>query len=119
MKAIKRKLLGIFVCMLMLTTIPLAAGMTESEPDSEPTLDVGRVFLKGLLFHKLRKGNVNHAMAIRLFYIKFTPTERAFGWVTLNTVIFKDSAYLGRMYEVGAGLFTYVLGFFEGGLEIL
>ena len=36
----------------------------------EPTLDVGRVFLKGLLFHKLRKGNVNHAMAIRLFYIE-------------------------------------------------
>jgi len=56
------------------------------------TLDVGRVFLKGLLFHKLRKGNVNHAMAIRLFYIEFTPTGRSFGWVTLNTVIFKDSA---------------------------
>ena len=105
--------------MLMLTTIPLAAGMTESEPDSEPTLDVGRVFIKGLLFHKLRKGNVNHAMAVRLFYIEFTPTERAIGWVTFNHVVFRDSAYLGRMYEVGLGLFTYVFGFFEGGLEIL
>ena len=119
MKSIRKKLLGVFACMLMLTTIPLAAGAIETEPDSEPTLDVGRVFLKGLLFHKLRKGNVNHAMAIRLFYIEFTPTERSFGWVTLNTVIFKDSAYLGRMYEVGAGLFTYVIGFFQGGLEIL
>lgn len=115
----KRKIIGVFICMMMLTTIPLAAGAIETEPDSEPTLDVGRVFLKGLLFHKLRKGNVNHALAIRLFYIEFTPTERAFGWVTLNTVIFKDSAYLGRMYEVGLGLFTYVFGFFEGGLEIV
>lgn len=120
MKVMKKKIIGLLVCMLMLTTIPLAAGITtETEPDKEPTLDVGRVFLKGLLFHKLRKGNVNHAMAIRLFYIEFTPTERAFGWVTLNTVVFKDSAYLGRMYEVGLGLFTYVFGFFEGGLEIL
>lgn len=25
-----------------MTTIPLAAGMTETEPDAEPTLDVGR-----------------------------------------------------------------------------
>jgi len=119
MKVMKKKIIGLLVCMLMLTTIPLAAGITETEKDPEPTLDVGRVFLKGLLFHKLRKGNVNHAMAIRLFYIEFTPTERAVGWVTLNTVIFKDSAYLGRMYEVGLGLFTYVFGFFEGGLEIL
>lgn len=118
-KLMKRKILGIFACMLMLTTIPLAAGMTEkTEQDPEP-LDVGRVFLKGLLFHKLRKGNTNHAMAIRLFYIQITPTERTMGWVTLNTVIFRDSAYMGRMYEVGLGLFTYVFGFFEGGLQIL
>lgn len=115
----KRKIIGVFICMLMLTTIPLVAGAIETEPDSEPTLDVGRVFLKGLLFHKLRKGNINHAFAIRLFYIEFTPTERTSGWVTFNTVIFKDSAYLGGMYEVSLGLFTYVFGFFEGGLEIV
>jgi len=118
MKVMKKKIIGLLICMLMLTTIPLAAGMTETEKEAEP-LDVGRVFLKGLLFHKLRKGNVNHAMAIRLLYIQITPTERTMGWVTLNTVIFRDSAYMGRMYEVGLGLFTYVFGFFEGGLQVL
>ena len=118
MKVMKKKIIGLLVCMLMLTTIPLAAGITETENDPEQT-SIGRVFLKGLLFRKLRTGNTNHAMAIRLFYIQITPTERTVGWVTLNTVIFKDSAYLGRMYEVGLGLFTYVFGFFEGGLEIL
>ena len=118
MKVMKKKIIGLLICMLMLTTIPLAAGMTETEQDPE-TQSIGRVFLKGLLFHKLRKGNVNHAMAIRLFYIQFTPTERTMGWVTLNTVVFRDSAYLGRMYEVGLGLFTYVFGFFEGGLQVL
>ena len=54
MKVMKKKIIGLLICMLMMTTIPLAAGMTETEPEKEPTLDVGRVFLKGLLFHKLR-----------------------------------------------------------------
>jgi len=120
MKNTRRKILGVFACMLLLTTIPLAAGiMTETEQQDPEPLAIGRVFLKGLLFHKLRKGNINHALAIRLFYIQLTPTERTMGWVTFNPVIFRDSAYLGRMYEVGLGLFTYVFGFFEGGLQVL
>ena len=119
MKIMKKKIIGVLICMLMMATIPLAAGMTETEPEKEPTLDVGRVFMKGLLFHRLRKGNVNHALAIRLFYIEITPTERTMGWVTLNHVVFRESIYLGRMYEVGLGLFTYVFGFFAGGLEVI
>jgi len=36
MKISKEKMLGIFVCMLLLMTIPLASGMTvETEPDPE------------------------------------------------------------------------------------
>jgi len=90
---------------------------TLSNP--EPELDVGRVWLRGLLWRCNRVGNVNHGMAIRLHYIEFTGTERTLGAVTMNNVVFKDSAYGGHMYEVGFGLFTYVIGFFEGGLEIL
>jgi len=58
-------------------------------------------------------------MALRLHYIEFTPTERGTGTVMMNRVTFKDPARTGRMYEFGAGLLTYVIGFFEGGLEIL
>jgi len=43
MNGIKRKILGIFVCMLVLATIPLAAGTTETEPAPEPELDTSRV----------------------------------------------------------------------------
>ena len=81
MKSIKKKLLGVFACMLMLTMIPLAAGMIEPEPDSEPTLDVGRVWLRGLLFRCNRIGNVNTAMALSLHYIEITATERTAGMV--------------------------------------
>jgi len=118
MKGIKKKMLGVFVCMLMLATIPLAAGMSESEPDQEPT-DVGRMWMRGLLFRCNHIGNENHALALRLHYIEITPTERTTGIVMMNRVIFKDATYNGRMYEVGFGMFTYVFGFFEGGLEIL
>jgi len=82
-------------------------------------LDIGRVWLRGLLFRCNHVGNVNNALALRLHYIEFTPTERGTGTVMMNRVIFKDPARTGRMYEFGAGLFTYVIGFFEGGLEIL
>jgi len=95
----------------------LVQSITLSNP--EPELDVGRVWLRGLLWRCNRVGNVNHAMAIRLHYIEFTGTERTLGTVTMNNVVFEDSAYGGHMYEIGAGLFTYVIGFFEGGLEIL
>ena len=119
MKVMKKKIIGLLVCTLMLSTIPLAAGMTtNTEPKPQPELDVGRVFLKGLIFRCNRFGNINHGLAIRLFYIEITPTERSWGWVTFNRVSFRDSAYAGRMYEVGVGLFTYVFGVFMGGLEI-
>jgi len=118
MKVMKKKIIGLLVCTLMLSTIPLAAGMTDTEPEPQPELDIGRVFLKGLIFRCNRFGNINHGLAIRLFYIEVTPTERTWGWVTFNHVTFRDSAYAGRMYEVGLGLFTYVFGFFMGGLDI-
>lgn len=117
MKVMKKKIIGLLVCTLMLATVPLAAGVTQ-EKEIEPELDVGRVFLKGLIFRCNRFGNVNHGLAIRLLYIEITPTERSWGWVTFNRVTFRDSLYMGRMYEVGMGLFTYVFGLYAGGLEI-
>lgn len=119
MKYLNKKIIGVLICILMLSTIPLAAGTEEKEPEPQPQLDVGRVWLRGLLFRCNRWGNVNHGLAIRLHYIEFTPTERTFGVVTFNHVLFRDSAYAGRMYEVGFGLFTYVFGMFMGGLEIV
>jgi len=117
MKVMKKKIIGLLVCTLMLATVPLAAGVND-EPEIQPELDIGRVFLKGLLFRCNRFGNVNHGLAIRLLYIEITPTERSWGWVTFNHVTFRDSAYMGRMYEVGLGMFTYVFGLYMGGLEI-
>jgi len=49
---VKRKILGIFVCMLMLVMIPLVAGMTvDSEPDDPETTDFGRTIIRGFVFN--------------------------------------------------------------------
>jgi hypothetical protein len=114
-----KKIIGLMICTLLICTIPLAAGVTEENLEKEPTLDVGRVWLRGLLFRCNRWGNTNHALALRLHYIEFTPSERTMGIITMNHVVFRDSAYLGRMYEIGFGLFTYIVGVFMGGIEII
>jgi len=113
-----KKIVGLLICTLLVSTIPLAAGVND-EPEIQPELDVGRVWLRGLLFRCNRWGNTNHALALRLHYIEFTPSERTMGIITMNHVIFRDSAYLGRMYEVGFGLFTFIVGVFMGGIEIV
>ena len=105
--------------MLFLTTIPSVIGeIADSESDfKENNLDFDRVYMRALLLYKLRKGNPNTFFAYRLvvwYNISSKPYREVywFKWVT-----FKDSAYLGRMYEVGLGLFTYIFGF-VGYIEI-
>ncbi len=104
--------------MLFITMIPSVIGTNIEfegrEPDSEDEI----IRMRGLLYHKLRKGNINTCIAIHLvvWYNTSSGPQREVYWFEPFT--FRDSAYLGRMYEVGLGLFTYIFGIFEGGLEV-
>ena len=114
----KKKITALLVCLLMISTIPLVAGTTEDK-ESSPNPDiVGRVWLRGLMFRRIKSGPINNAIAIRLHYIEFTPTERTRGTVVLKRVAFRDFLYIGRMYETPLGMLVYVFGFFKGGLEV-
>jgi hypothetical protein len=110
----KKKVIAILVSLLFIAMIPSTIG-DDCEPEQEDKI----IFMRGLLFHKLRKGNVNIAIAIHLvvWYNTSEGIVREVYW--FETVYFRDSAYLGRMYEVCLGLFTYVFGYFSGGLEPL
>ena len=57
----KKKILAVLVSILFLTMIPSVIG-DIIEPDSEDEI----VWMRGLIFHKLRKGNVNNCFAIHL-----------------------------------------------------
>ncbi len=109
----RRKILTIFVSLLFLIMIPSAIG-DICEPDSEDEI----IWMRGLIFHKLRKGNYNTCLAIHL--VVWYNTSEGLKREVYRCVPFpfRDSAYMGRMYEVGLGLFTYIFWFFQGGLEI-
>ncbi len=115
----KKKVIAILVSLLFITMIPSAIGeIADSESDfKENNLDFDRVYMRAWLFYKLRKGNHNTFFAYRLvvwYNISSEPYREAywFKWVT-----FKDSAYIGRMYEVGLGLLTCIFGY-VGDIEI-
>ena len=112
----KRKILAILVSLLFITMIPSVVG-DICEPDSEDEI----IWMRGLIFHKLRKGNFNTSTAIHLiiWYNTSEGLKREVYWGVPFPFPFRDSAYLGRMYEVGLGLFTYIFGPLFGGLEIL
>ncbi len=117
-KKLKKKILSIIICILIISTVPLAAGINDEEPESQTT-DIGRVWLRGLCFNLVDLGHKNYGWAIRVHYIEFTPTERTTGFVTLKRIAFGDSILAGRIYEPGPlGFFVFVFGLFRGGLEI-
>jgi len=104
--------------MLMMATIPLVAGVTEDR-ESSPSPDIaGRVWLRGFMFRRIKSGHINNAIALRLHYIEFTPTERTWGVITMKRIAFRDFLYIGRFYETPLGVLGYVCGFFRGGLEV-
>ena len=114
----KRKILAILISMLFIATIPSAIG-DIIEPDSEDEW----IFMRGLLSHRLRRGNVNNCIVIHLvvWYNTSSGLKREVYWFEQAKDIdfLRDLPYLGRMYEVGLGLFIYIFTFNSGGLKIL
>jgi hypothetical protein len=111
----KRKILTILVSLLFLTTIPSVMGVNSDSEDIEPCLDIGGVFLKGLVLFPRYSWESLTCFAIRLFYIEITPTERNMGWITFKWVTLENvvNVKTGRFNIIG-----YINGFFVSGLKI-
>ena len=117
-----RKLLTILVSMLFVSIIPSVVG-GNTELEKEPCLDVGRTFWFGVVLFANYTGTHLTCYAIYLRYDRFSPTEKDSGvyimkWISIP---FRDSAYMGRMYEIRActfGVITIIFGLFPGGLDI-
>jgi len=131
----KKKIIAIFLCILMLATTSIAIGqpvektvkdqplvvsdVPDEEDDEDPDDIFGWCFVHGWLMNKKVHGNTVEARAIRLHYIEITPQGRNMGVVSLKKVTFKETINFGRFYDFGPlGSLTYVIGFFHGGIEI-
>lgn len=117
----KRKLIGILVCMLLLTTIPLSAGMTtekETEPDEEPEGIFGLAWVRGWLLNPREVDNYISGRAIRLRYFEFSGLKTNKGIITLKSVNFRAGIFLDIKYIGALGSLAYVQGFVPGGIDV-
>ena len=116
---VKRKILGILVCMLMLTTIPLAAGsINEETSDAETTDLIGRAIVRGFFMNPEYNGNDIQFRAIRIHYTVFTATEMKLGVVRLKMCEVKNGLF-SNIHTFGPlNNFGYIIGFYQGGIEI-
>ena len=116
---IKRKVLGIFICVLMLATIPLAAGMAvDSEPNDPQTTEIGRTVIRGIVFNYRPSGLGHKFFALRIHYTEVTATTRTMGVITMRPVSVGREANIGFNYGGPAGMFGYMFGFtFKGGID--
>jgi hypothetical protein len=115
---LKNKMIGIFICMLLLATIPLAAGTSVEETDEQPTDLIGMTWVRGWIFNPKTVLGMVHARAIRLHYVEITGMETDLGIVRVRDVSFRDGVFL-RFINVGPlGSMTYVIGLTYGGINI-
>ena len=115
----KRKILGIFICVLMLATIPLAAGMTvDSEPDDPETIDVGRTIIRGFVFDYRPSGFGHKFFALRIRYVEITSITRTTGVVIMRPVSVGRETSIGFNWCGPVGFFGYMFGAtFKGGID--
>ena len=116
----KKKMMGIFVCMLMLATLPLAAGAVHSEPDAETTDSVfGWTVIRGWVGNIKKEGNDLYFRCIRLHYSEITGMESSFGVIKFKRCRISDMGP-DRMLTFGPlGSLTWIFGLCHGGLTEL
>ena len=123
---VKRKIIGILICMLMLTTVPLAAGMNieketqpepiEAIPDEETDGIFGITIIRGFVSNVKQKGTDITFRAIRLHYLKISAMEKSTGVLRFEKCRVNDFIF-ERRYDMGPlGSFSWIFGIVRGDL---
>ena len=105
----KRKIIGIFIVLLLIAIIP-----SQSIANVVPTQDDYKLWLRGSILVSKIENNTIYARAIRLHYLQWSPTQGAFGAVTLTNVAFPDDYLL-----ISIGSLSFIIGISRGRLEII
>ena len=115
----EKRLLGVIVCMLLILSTPLFAGVVaEKEKEEEKTDIIGITWLRGWIFNPKTILGMVYARAFRLHYIEITGRETHMGIVRVRDIVFRDGLFL-RWIELGPlGTMAWVMGFTYGGIQI-
>ena len=114
----KTKIVALMMCMLMITMVPLAAGMTiERENEKDDSL-FGWTIIRGFVSNVRQKGTEITFRAIRLHYFTISGMEKITGVIRLKKCTVDDFAF-ERRWDIGPlGSFSWIFGIVRGGLEV-
>jgi hypothetical protein len=108
----KKKVIGILVCMMLLALIPMAAGMTCETSQSESTGLLDKTTIRGIvLFPRLKDGGKTVTfLAVRLHYRTTNLGETRTGVLRVAHVEIPNNfnGYMGKFY---------IFGTFRGALD--
>ena len=119
-----KKMLAIFMCMLMLAVIPASlaiakeANATPTTEKDPQTTDVGRTIIRGFYFNLKPTGRGNHFFALRIHFTEVTGSETTIGILRLQRV--EVGRWIsGYIREGPMGMFGYMaMATFQGGIQV-
>ena len=116
----KKQLMGILICSVLLLSVPLAAGaFVDTEIDEQPTTGLlGWAWVRGWVLNPREMGNYFSARALRLKCIDFAGLETKRGIIKLKLISFKMGPFVQIDYLGPFSSIAYVRGFVHGGLDI-
>jgi len=118
-----KKILAIFMCMLMLAIIPASLAIAKEanatpKADQDPqTTDIGRTVLRGFYFNMRQNGLGHRLFAFRVHFTTVTGTETSMGVLRFQPV--EVGRWVsGYIREGPMGMFGYMaMATFQGGID--
>lgn len=116
MKVSRKKMMGLFMCMLMLATIPMVTAVeTETTtPPEEETTDIGATFIRGLITRP-RLVNGGRHIEFRAIYVHYR--TRSIGESQTGTLKLLQKLTLNNDFTGFVGN-HYIFARFDGKLDV-
>ena len=105
----KKKMIGLLICLLLVATIPIAAGMTVNDGDNTGTTALKKTFIIGLITNPVVTGRTITFRALWCHYRVLGGGQK--GTITMQKVIVENQG----MFKVKGNT---IMGLFDGELII-
>jgi len=117
----KKEIITLLICMLLISIIPIAAGVTteqDIEPEEEPEGVFGITIIRGFISNVRQHGTDITFRAIRLHYTTISGMERGMGVLRFEKCRVNDFMF-ERRWDIGPlGSFSWIFGVVRGDLEV-
>jgi hypothetical protein len=113
-----KKILAIFMCMLMITLIPVAAGAAEKQTKDPQPADIGVTHIRGIITEPSFTYGMKY-ITFRCVWVHYTTRglgEHSSGTLHLLQKLTLKNDFQGVFF--GKHMFKFIMGSFPGELEL-